>query len=184
VRAACAIIADRGFEGLRTRAVAARAKVNIATLHYYFPTKEALIGGVAEHMSAFFTSVRAPEAPADRATPAPLAALRRELADVRFYWANHRPMLEVMMELTRRAQRDPAVRRAVRPLNARWFNSVRDVIAAGQRERVFRADLAADAMTMIVVTFLAGVPLWDPDGAAFDTACATLEMLFLRPPIR
>ena len=38
-------IAERGFEGLRTREVAAGVGLNIATLHYYFPTKEALIRG-------------------------------------------------------------------------------------------------------------------------------------------
>jgi AcrR family transcriptional regulator len=184
IRAACAIIADRGFEGLRTRAVAARAKVNIATLHYYFPTKEALIGGVAEQMSALFRSVRAPEPAGDRGVPAALAALRRELADVRYYWATHRQWLEVMMELTRRGQRDAAVRRAIRPLNDGWFASIRDVIVAGQRERVFRADLEADALTTIVVTFLAGVPLLDLDAPTFDQACTALERLLVRTPTR
>src|SRR5205809_67708 len=49
VRAAYNQIAERGFEGLRTREVAGEAGVNIATLHYYFPTKEKLIEGVVEH---------------------------------------------------------------------------------------------------------------------------------------
>src|ERR1041384_1985090 len=39
-------LASAGFGGLRTRDVAADAGVNIATLHYYFPTKEALIRSV------------------------------------------------------------------------------------------------------------------------------------------
>lgn len=30
-------IAERGFEGLRTRDVAAEVGVKVATLHYYFP---------------------------------------------------------------------------------------------------------------------------------------------------
>jgi TetR/AcrR family transcriptional regulator, regulator of cefoperazone and chloramphenicol sensitivity len=184
IRAACAIIADRGFEGLRTRAVAARAKVNIATLHYYFPTKEALIAGVAEQMASLFQSIRSPEPPQDRGTPPALAAFRRELADVRYYWAHHRQMLEVMMELTRRAQRDPAVRRAIRPLNEHWFSSILDVLVAGQQERVFRTDLDAETLTMIVVTFLTGVPLWAPDPVAFDDACTTIEKLILRPSSR
>ena len=42
-------IATDGFEGLRTRDVAADVGVNIATLHYYFPTKEALIRSVIGH---------------------------------------------------------------------------------------------------------------------------------------
>src|SRR5215467_1717179 len=46
VAAAYQRIATDGFEGLRTRDVAADVGVNIATLHYYFPTKEALIRGV------------------------------------------------------------------------------------------------------------------------------------------
>src|SRR5437868_7663342 len=46
VAAAYHRIADEGFEGLRTRDVAADVGVNIATLHYYFPTKEALIRNV------------------------------------------------------------------------------------------------------------------------------------------
>ena len=49
VLAAYRQIAARGFEGLRTREVAAEVGVNIATLHYYFPTKEKLIEGVVEH---------------------------------------------------------------------------------------------------------------------------------------
>src|SRR6266702_1826377 len=42
IRIAYLEIARGGFEGLRTREVAAEAAVNIATLHYYFPTKDQL----------------------------------------------------------------------------------------------------------------------------------------------
>src|SRR5256885_4284878 len=49
VQAAYRAIAAEGFEGLRTRDVAGDAGVNVATLHYYFPTKEALIRGVIGH---------------------------------------------------------------------------------------------------------------------------------------
>src|SRR5436189_6357868 len=42
-------LATDGFEGLRTRDIAADVGVNIATLHYHFPTKEALIRGVIGH---------------------------------------------------------------------------------------------------------------------------------------
>src|SRR5262245_39197735 len=42
-------IAEKGFEGLRVRDVAAQVGINPATLHHYFPTKEALILAVVEH---------------------------------------------------------------------------------------------------------------------------------------
>jgi AcrR family transcriptional regulator len=40
VLAAYHLIAEGGLERLRTRDIAARAGMNIATLHYYFPGKE------------------------------------------------------------------------------------------------------------------------------------------------
>ncbi len=48
--AARSLIAERGFEGLRTRDIAARVGINVATLHYHVPTKEALIGLVAQSL--------------------------------------------------------------------------------------------------------------------------------------
>src|SRR5437667_12436807 len=60
VQAAFNQIAERGFEGLRTREVAAEVGVNIATLHYYFPTKEALIRGVIAHAMQRFRTTLAP----------------------------------------------------------------------------------------------------------------------------
>src|SRR2546423_10533634 len=66
-RAAFNQIAEHGFEGLRTREVAAEAGVNIATLHYYFPTKEALIGGaLAQAMARFRTTLAPHGSPSDQ----------------------------------------------------------------------------------------------------------------------
>ena len=48
--AARELIVEKGFEGLRTRDIADRVGINIATLHYHVPTKEALIGLVAQSM--------------------------------------------------------------------------------------------------------------------------------------
>src|SRR5262245_45774947 len=56
LEAAYALIAERGLEGLRTREIAARAGVNISTLHYYFGTKDALVVAVLEHVRDTFTS--------------------------------------------------------------------------------------------------------------------------------
>ena len=48
--AARALIAERGFEGLRTRDIAERVGINIATLHYHVPSKEALVELVAQSL--------------------------------------------------------------------------------------------------------------------------------------
>ena len=67
VHAAYKQIAEGGFEGLRTREVAAEVGVNIATLHYYFPTKESLIGDVLEYaMGRFRTTLEPHGSPSDQ----------------------------------------------------------------------------------------------------------------------
>src|SRR5689334_13927917 len=60
VQAAFKQIAERGFEGLRTRDVSAEVGVNVATLHYYFPTKEALIKAVLDQAMARFRTTLEP----------------------------------------------------------------------------------------------------------------------------
>jgi len=52
VRAACEIIALKGFEGLRIRDVAAQVGINPATMYYYFQTKEILIDYVTDYVFA------------------------------------------------------------------------------------------------------------------------------------
>ena len=52
--AARALIVEKGVEGLRTRDIAERVGINVATLHYHVPTKEALIGLVADTMREEF----------------------------------------------------------------------------------------------------------------------------------
>src|ERR1700731_1757701 len=60
VQAAYALIVEKGFEGLRTREASDRVGINSATLHYYFPTKEALIQGVVHYLMQELQTSRAP----------------------------------------------------------------------------------------------------------------------------
>ena len=99
VLAAFKLIAENGFEGLRTRDVASEVGVNIATLHYYFPTKESLIRGVLEHAMGRFRSTLAPHgSPADQ--------LRNHLRAVRKLLADEPDLGSVMGELALRSARD------------------------------------------------------------------------------
>src|SRR5690348_10879893 len=69
VLAAYHLIAEKGFEGLRTRDVARRAAVNNATLYYYFPTKQGLIQGVVEYLVQQFVTIQGPARLMDAKTP-------------------------------------------------------------------------------------------------------------------
>src|SRR3712207_5020213 len=54
--AARSLVAEKGFEGLRSRDIAERVGLNIATLTYHVPTREALIALMARPMREEFVA--------------------------------------------------------------------------------------------------------------------------------
>src|SRR5258708_33991171 len=91
-RATFEMIAKNGFEGLRTRDIADLVGVNIATLHYYFPTKESLIRAVLDQAMIRFRSTLTPHgSPADQ--------LRNHLRPVRKLLIEQPELRAVMAEL-------------------------------------------------------------------------------------
>src|SRR5215471_10536240 len=117
-------IAERGFEGLRTREIAREVGVNVATLHYYFPTKEALIRGVLDHAMGQFRGTLKPSGSAADELRDHLRGLRRLLID--------EPQLGLVLgELTLRSVRDPDVSAALRDTNDIWHATLRGLIHRG-----------------------------------------------------
>jgi AcrR family transcriptional regulator len=173
VRAAFEEIAAEGFERLRTRSVAARAGVNIATLHYYFPTKEALIGGVAQHITAQFISLHGLE-PAPSGSAA-LDRLHQEFSDIRFYRANHADLLTVMAELQLRARRDEAIAQIIAPLLGHWRDSLVEVVRAGIAEGVFRTGIEPAAAGLILMTAFAGTTIYAISAEAMENIFEEIE---------
>ncbi len=152
VRAAYDLIARAGFENLRTRAVADRVGCNVATLHHYFPTKEALIGGVALYLAAQFETVRAPAGPAGSARD----RLAQEFADTSFYMREQPDMMEVMRELSARARRDQAIAAIIEPLTRYWRMSLEQVIAEGMTSGDFDPGMSADEAAGVLIALLWG----------------------------
>ena len=179
VAAAQTLIAERGLEGLRTRDVAARAGVNIATLHYYFGTKEALIAGVVKHLSEQFRTIHAPRLYEGHGTP--LQRLRQEFADARFYQTEMPELWLAIVEFSLRALRDPAIASILRHLDQHWYVSLDSILSDGVAAGTFRADLDTATMTDILLGFFRGtrLPVTDPHG--FDRACVALERWLLAP---
>ena len=137
VRAAFNQVAERGFEGLRTREVAAEVGVNIATLHYYFPTKEALIRGVVELSMQRFRSTLTPHGSSADQLRNHLRAVRRLLGD--------EPQLgAVMGELALRSARDPAIAAIMEETNGAWHRTVRGLLRRAARDGHLRAELDSD----------------------------------------
>ena len=148
------VIADVGFEGLRTRAVAERAGVNVATLHYYFPTKQALIEGLVQLMGAKFVLLHGPT-PEPTRYPA-LDQLRQEFSDGRYYYEHEPKMLLVMEEFGLRGKRDPEVQKIVEMMQGYWRRGLERIVDAGIGEGSFRQDLGKAEMLTMLICLLSG----------------------------
>jgi len=156
VRAAYDIIAAEGFERLRTRDIADRVGINVATLHYYFPTKEALIEAVALYLAALFQSIGA-QGKAKTEEGLALDRIKREFADHDYYQERRSEMITVMQELNLRAKRDPATRRIMEPMKEAWRANIAAIIAAGIRDGSIRDDIETSAAAGVVVMALWGM---------------------------
>jgi AcrR family transcriptional regulator len=147
VQAAFNQIAERGFEGLRTREVAAGVGLNIATLHYYFPTKEALIRGVVAHAMERFRSTLPPHgSPADQ--------LRNHLRAVRKLLRDEPEIGAVMGELALRSARDPSLARIMREMNDAWQRTLRGLLRRAAREGYLNPELDNDEVPALIMATL------------------------------
>jgi len=172
VAAAYQEIATRGFEGLRTREVAAAVGVNIATLHYYFPHKEDLIRGVVAYAMGRFRSTLGGAGTAEDQLRSHFAGLRR--------LAREEPELfAVMAELAIRGVRDRAIRDILGKTDDVWHAMLRTLLrrAQGEGSAVPRA-LDADGMAAVIVATLKGtfmLPATEP--AHIERTIRQLETL-------
>jgi AcrR family transcriptional regulator len=130
VEAAFRLIAERGFEGLRTRDVAAAAGVNIATVHYYFPSKESLIGAVVAHAMDRFRSTLASEG---------------------------RPAEQLGNPL--RAARDPLIGSIMGKTNDQWHRLIRALLRRAAKAGEIRPELDSDDVASLVMATLAATTL-------------------------
>ena len=144
--AARQIIIEKGLEGLRTRDIAARVGINIATLHYHVPSKEALIALVADSLRQDF---RAQALRHPRAGKNALERLRLEFADFREAVVEMPEVIVVLTELIARARRDKAVAAIMIPMREFWRNQVADIFRLGVIDGSFRPDIDPDAAALI-----------------------------------
>jgi AcrR family transcriptional regulator len=152
VLAAFNLIAKHGFEGLRTRDVAAEVGVNIATLHYYFPTKESLIKGVLEYAMGRFRSTLAPHgSPADQ--------LRNHLRAVRKLLVEEPQLSSVMGELALRSARDRSMAALMTEMYDAWHATMRGLLRRAVKEGNLRPEIDSDGVAALVVASLTAMTL-------------------------
>lgn len=159
VAAAYQILATRGFEGLRTREVAAAVGVNIATLHYYFPHKEDLIRGVVAHAMGRFRGTLGGAGSAEDQLRAHLRGLRRLSRD-------EPELFTVMAELAIRGVRDVSLRKIVGGTDDAWRAMLRTLLRRAKDEGAVAKGLDPDGMAAVIVATLKGtfmLPASEPE---------------------
>jgi AcrR family transcriptional regulator len=152
-QAARDLIVEKGVEGLRTRDIADRVGINIATLHYHVPTKEALFGLVAAAIRAEFVAQSAAH---PRTGLSPARQLELEFDDFEELLGDKSDLLTAMSELLERARRDPEIKAGMFPLMGRWKEMVAEILASGRASGHFRPDLDPVPAAQMVVGAMIG----------------------------
>jgi AcrR family transcriptional regulator len=157
VQAAYDLLAERGFEGLRTRDIAAKVGVNIATLHYYYPTKEKLIRGVVGYaMERFRTTLQPAGSPGEQ--------LRAHFAGIRRLARSEPELFVVMGELAMRGRRDRAIAAIVRDVDATWQTVLTTLLRHAAKEGAIAKGTKAEDLAALIVATLKGLFMLSGDG--------------------
>jgi AcrR family transcriptional regulator len=143
-------LATTGFEGLRTRDVAADVGVNVATLHYYFPTKESLIRAVVgQAVAKFGRSMPSEGTPAEQ--------LAQHFSALRQLLLNDPELFTVLGELAMRVYRDDAIARIFRQTDDPWFAKLRELVARGVAQGCLDPGLQPEWVAALVISAIKGL---------------------------
>ena len=155
VKIAYRLIAEKGLEGFRIRQVAAEAGIDNGTLHYHFPSKEALIQGVVDYLVRDLENNRAPKNKNSRQTA--LSELRMEFEDIRLRLHDTPEQMVVLSELAIRSWRDPTLAKIFGKLDHGWYAHLVNLLKRGIREGIFREDLRLQPCVRAIMVALRGI---------------------------
>ena len=155
VKIAYRLIAEKGLEGFRIRQVAAEAGIDNGTLHYHFPSKEALIQGVVDYLVRDLENNRAPKNKNNHQTA--LSELRMEFEDIRLRLHDTPEQMIVLSELAIRSWRDPALAKIFAKLDDGWYAHLVNLLKRGIREGIFREDLSLQPCVRAIMVALRGI---------------------------
>jgi AcrR family transcriptional regulator len=151
IRAAYQSIAEKGFEGLRTREVAAQVGIHSATLHHYFPTKEALIQGVVNFaVQRLIQTTITSQGSARERLSSFLEGFKRQMD-------TEPTLFLVLTEFALRAQRDETLYRILQANLTSQKTFLVQTLQAGIQEGTWDQQLNVEATALAISCFLQGV---------------------------
>ena len=154
ILAAYRLIAEKGFEHLRTRDIVAQVGINVSMLHYYFASKEDLISGVMDYLLSEFHEL--PKAIEVAYDAAPRDRLYAMLTMIQERSQRYPEMFIVLSELVLRSVRDPALRPVLQRLDDVWHEYLQAILSSGIEQGAFRSDIDVSLMTTKVIMLIKG----------------------------
>ena len=154
VEIAYRLIVQNGLEGFRIRQVAAEAGIDNGTLHYHFPSKEALILGVVDYLMEDLKNNRAVWKDAEQTA---LDELRMEFEDIRLRLRQTPEQFIVLSELAVRSWRDPVVAKIFRKLDDGWHAHLVAMLERGIQQGIFRNNLNVPLCARAMMVALRGI---------------------------
>jgi len=138
VTAAIEEFAGRGFKGASMDAIAARTQTTRALINYYFGSKEKLYIAVLEQV---YSEIRDAEGGLDLDHLPPRDAVRRIVEFTYGYYVEHEGFVRLVVAENQARGRHLRKSKAMRTLNRPIIDRLARVIARGQAEGAFRADV-------------------------------------------
>jgi AcrR family transcriptional regulator len=154
VEIAYRLIVQNGLEGFRIRQVAAEAGIDNGTLHYHFPSKEALILGVVDYLMEDLKNNRAVSKDSE---PTALEELRMEFEDIRLRLHHTPEQFIVLSDLAVRSWRDPVVAKIFRKLDDGWHAHLVEMLERGIQQGIFRNTLNVPLCARAMMVALRGI---------------------------
>jgi AcrR family transcriptional regulator len=173
LNAAFEVLAESGFEGLRTRAIAAKGQLNHASVHYHFATKERLVLALVDEVVARFQAMHSSVEPAQRS---PIHLLRAHVQLILRKLKQEPAFFAALNELRVRARRDPEVERLFRRADEAWQSYLEQIVRASRGQ-------LGDQTPQVVMAFLRGLSL-ERDTRARERASAAFFPLLTNHPLK
>ncbi len=155
IQAAYQRVAEQGLKGLRTREVAAQVGITHATLHYYFPTKAALIQALIEYAVFKRLLINVPRYEGHT----PQEQIHQFVTGLLDHMQTDPNDFLVLYELVRNARNEPAIRQVFskQEIFGDWHQHLTSLLEAGIAQGQFRADLDPLSAASVLMTFILGL---------------------------
>lgn len=148
-----------GMAGARTRDIAAEAGITVATLHYYFPTKDDLVRAVLEHTirERMLGPLRL-----DADWQDGLAALRTMLTGLQRQAEAEPGHFRLLHEMVWTSHEDPVVHDMIAETHGEWHQTITGWLETGRKEGRVRGDLDTRTVAAMIMYIVMGMVMRPP----------------------